>query len=219
MALPIDHIPRGALSCGCRETRHEPRLVVLTGGPGAGKTAVLEMMRRGLCEHVVLLPESATIVFGGGFPRVASAAGRRAGQRAICRVQRELERLAVAEEPPCMVICDRGTLDGLAYWPGPEAELFGELSLDRAAEMERYHAVIHMRTASASRYETTNALRIETAREAMEIDARIEAAWAGHPRRQFVESNERFDEKALRAAALIRDELPSCCRERSGPRA
>lgn len=55
-------------TCACTEL-HPPRRIVLTGGPGAGKTAVLEMMRKTLCEHVVVVPESAGIVFGGGFPR------------------------------------------------------------------------------------------------------------------------------------------------------
>lgn len=185
---------------------------MLTGGPGAGKTAVLETMRRCLCEHVVLLPEAATIVFGGGFPRVSGASGRRAAQRAICRVQRELEQLACSEEAPCLVLCDRGSLDGLAYWPGSAAEFFADLGLDRSAELARYHAVIHMRTPDAPAYNTANALRIETVRQAMAIDARIEDAWTGHPRRLFVDSLDQFDEKALRAGALIRAELPSCCR-------
>jgi predicted ATPase len=211
----LDHVPRGTTPCGCRVETHSPKLVVLTGGPGAGKTAVLEMMRRCLCEHVVLLPEAATIVFGGGFPRVMAAGGRRAAQRAICALQRELEHLAFAEEPPCLVLCDRGTLDGLAYWTGGEGELLGSLGLERSVELARYHTVIHMRTPLAPRYETSNTLRIETVREAIAIDARIEQAWAGHPRRLFVDSLEQFDEKAMRASALIRAELPSCCGTRA----
>ncbi len=211
MTTALDYIPRGTTPCACRVEAHVPKLVVLTGGPGAGKTAVLEMMRRCLCEHVVLLPEAATVVFGGGFPRIAAAGGRRAAQRAICAVQRELEMLALAEEPPCMVLCDRGTLDGLAYWTGGEGELFADLGLKRSVEIGRYHTVIHMRTPAAPRYENSNALRIETVREAIAIDARIEEAWSGHPRRFVVESLEQFDEKALRASALIRAELPSCC--------
>jgi len=42
--------------------RPSPRIVV-TGGPGAGKTAVLEIARRELA-HVEILPEAATIVRG-----------------------------------------------------------------------------------------------------------------------------------------------------------
>jgi uncharacterized protein (DUF2249 family) len=48
---------------------HLRRRIVLTGGPGAGKTAVLELFRAAVCEHVNVLPEAAGIVFGGGFPR------------------------------------------------------------------------------------------------------------------------------------------------------
>ncbi len=48
------------------------RRVVLTGGPGAGKTAALEVIRRLYAPHVQVLPEAASIVFGGGFPRRAA---------------------------------------------------------------------------------------------------------------------------------------------------
>jgi hypothetical protein len=103
-------------SCPC-ETPHVPRRIVLTGGPGAGKAAVLELVRLLFCEHVMLLPEAASIVFGGGFPRDRSPLGREAAQRAIFHVQRELERRAEGLATPAMVLCDRGTVDGLAYWP------------------------------------------------------------------------------------------------------
>ena len=63
------------------------RKIVLTGGPGGGKTAVLDMLRHELCEHVAILPEAAGIVFGGGFPRNHKADVRRAAQRAIYHVQ------------------------------------------------------------------------------------------------------------------------------------
>ena len=50
--------------CACAEP-HEARRIALTGGPGAGKTAVLELMRKTLCKHVKVLPESAGIVRRG----------------------------------------------------------------------------------------------------------------------------------------------------------
>jgi predicted ATP-binding protein involved in virulence len=37
--------------CECREP-HDHRRIVLTGGPGAGKTAVLELIRQYFCSHV-----------------------------------------------------------------------------------------------------------------------------------------------------------------------
>ncbi len=71
-----------SLSCECREPHAHTR-IVLTGGPGAGKTAVLELVRQHFCEHVHVLHEAAGIVFGGGFPRAADGNALRAAQRAI----------------------------------------------------------------------------------------------------------------------------------------
>jgi hypothetical protein len=53
-------------ACDCKEP-HERRRVVLTGGPGAGNTAVLELIRQSFCVHVKVLPGAAGIVFGAGF--------------------------------------------------------------------------------------------------------------------------------------------------------
>jgi predicted ATPase len=103
--------------CKCREP-HAHRRIVLTGGPGAGKTAVLELIRQYFCAHVKVLPEAAGIVFGGGFPLGDALELRRAAQRAIFYVQRELEAAGDANNP-AIVLCDRGTVDGAAYWPGP----------------------------------------------------------------------------------------------------
>ena len=103
--------------CACHDL-HRRRRIVLTGGPGAGKTAVLELVRQSFCSHVKVLTEAAGILFAGGFPRGGDAESRRAAQRAIFYVQRELE-LAADAENLAIVLCDRGTVDGTAYWPGP----------------------------------------------------------------------------------------------------
>jgi hypothetical protein len=68
--------------CECSDV-HKRRRVVLSGGPGAGKTALLELIRQSFCSHVKVLPEAASIVFGGGFPREDDPLCRRAAQRAI----------------------------------------------------------------------------------------------------------------------------------------
>ena len=92
---------------------HRPRRLVLTGGPGAGKTAVLEALKHLLSSQVAVLPESAGIIFGGGFPRINTLPAQRAAQRAIFFVQRELE--AIADESGfAAVLCDRGLADAVA---------------------------------------------------------------------------------------------------------
>lgn len=200
--------------CQCERETHHPKLVVLTGGPGAGKTAVLELVRKSMCEHVAVLPEAASIVFGGGFPRRDTFAARVGGQRAILHVQKQLERIAIEEGNSAIALCDRGTLDGLAYWPGSEAEFWRELGSSRQAELARYAAVIHLRTPFAHQgYNRSNPVRLESADQALAIDEKILAAWAGHPRRTIIESESDFFAKAARAVEAIRAELPECCRE------
>jgi hypothetical protein len=62
---------------------HPHKRIVPTGGPGAGKTAMLELVRQHFCEHVHVIRESAGVVFGGGFPRATRGPGLKAAQRAI----------------------------------------------------------------------------------------------------------------------------------------
>lgn len=203
--------------CAC-STPHPGRRIVLTGGPGAGKTAVLELIRKYFCRHVRVLPEAASILFGGGFPREESQPSRQAAQRAIFHVQRQLEMLAVPDGTPAITLCDRGTLDGLAYWPGPPDQMLVEVGSTRLAELARYDAVIHLRTPSAELgYDQSNHLRTEPAVLAAAIDGRIEEAWRDHHRRFFVESRPDFLAKAAEALRLLRAELPSCCRGHAVP--
>ncbi|HEY5951152.1 MAG TPA: ATP-binding protein [Kofleriaceae bacterium] len=197
--------------CACTE-QHPSRRIVLTGGPGAGKTAVLETMRKTLCKHVMVVPESAGLVFGGGFPRGTTPEARRAAQRAIFYVQRELE-VAIMPENVSIALCDRGTIDGLAYWPGP-GELWPQVGTTLDEQLARYHAVIHLRTPPIEHgYNNQNPLRTESAKEAAVIDARIAEAWARHPRRFEVPAMENFLAKVARVVEIVRSELPVCCRK------
>lgn len=196
--------------CDCTK-RHHPRRVVLTGGPGAGKTAVLELIRLFFCEHVRTLPESAGIVFGGGFPRSDRPEVRQAAQRAIYHVQRELE-VAADVDGAAVVLCDRGTVDCAAYWLG-EGDLVTSVGATHPGELARYDAVIHLRTpTSPAAYNHQNPLRRESIEEAGVIDERIAQQWSGHPRRFFVDPTEDFLTKASHTLSLLRNEVPECCR-------
>jgi predicted ATPase len=199
-------------ACEC-VTPHLKRRIVLTGGPGAGKTAILELVRQSFCAHVRVLPESAGILFGGGFPRGDSPAMRRAAQRAIFYTQRELEAAAEAADD-AVVLCDRGTIDGLAYWPGP-GDFWSEVGTTLAAQLARYDAVIHLRTPPLEHgyNNLANPLRIESAAEAAAIDAGILDAWSGHPNRIVISATPDFLGKAREALAAVAMLLPGCCRK------
>lgn len=202
------------INCGCEKLSHATSLVVITGGPGAGKTAILEMARKEFCPHVAILPEAASVVFSGGFWRLPSPSARMAAQRAIFHVQKEMEKLVIAEGKWGLGLCDRGTLDGLAYWPGKESDYWLETGTSQAAEMARYKAVIHLRTPGLEMgYNYQNRLRVESAEEARAIDLKIEKIWSGHPRYAQIDSAHDFFKKAAAALQLIADDLPECCRK------
>jgi hypothetical protein len=85
------------------------------------------------------------------------------------------------------------------------------MTLDR--ELARYDAVIHVRTPSAEHgYNHQNPLRTESAAAAAAIDARILHVWQSHRRRFIVETSTNFLDKAARALAILRDEMPACCK-------
>jgi predicted ATPase len=198
--------------CSCARTDHAPRRVVLTGGPGAGKTAVLEVVQKEFCRHVVVLPEAASVVFGGGFPRRRTRPAREAAQRAIFRVQLELERIAQEEGDAAVVLCDRGTTDGLAYWERSSDAFWRDVGTTHAEQLARYDAVIHLRTPSASRgYNRANQLRTETPEQAAIIDARLLEVWAPHPDHLVIDSADDFVAKLGAAIAAIARHVPACC--------
>lgn len=199
------------MRCRCSRADHCAPRIVVTGGPGAGKTAVLEVARRELCEHVRVLPEAASIVFGGGFPRSAQLTARRRAQIAIFHIQDQLEGLEEDESDAALVLCDRGVVDGLAYWPGDENEYWRAVRTSKVEAIARYDAVIHLRVPDARGYDRRNPLRIETLDEARRIDERIEQVWRDHPHRHVVDGTETFVEKVRSALDLIADHVPACC--------
>ncbi len=204
---------RRPCTCGLSPSGHTMRRIVVTGGPGGGKTALLEVVQRYFCEHVVVLPEAASIVFGGGFPRRTSDAARRGAQLVIYHVQDQLERIEVAEKRAAVVLCDRGVVDGAAYWPEENEDYWSAVGEARTSALARYAAVIHLRTPPIERgYDRSNPLRIESALEAARIDDRIAALWEGHPNRVVIDSTDDFVTKLRRALDAIGQHVPACCR-------
>jgi hypothetical protein len=184
--------------------------IVLTGGPSAGKTTIAEILVRECCDRLLLVPEGASILFRGGFPRQNSKDAVACLQRAIFHVQHELEELKTLQRYSRSLICDRGTLDGLAYWPKSPEEFFTEVGSSMTAEVARYDWVIHLDTADQDAYQAS-VIRTESYIEASLINERVKQAWRAHPRRVILSNNKNFATKinlAVRAVKMMLDGEP-----------
>ena len=172
----------------------KPFRIVLTGGPGGGKTTAADLLRREIGERVVIVPESATMLFSGGFPRTDIPRALDSVQQAIFHVQRHLEEVQSALYPDRILLCDRGTVDGAAYCPEPPAEFFERLGTTFDAELARYDGVIFFESAAVGgiSIEGGNPIRNESLERAVDLDRRLRALWSRHPRFILIEHNPSF---------------------------
>lgn len=180
--------------------------IALTGGPGGGKTTAADMLRREIGERVVVVPESATMLFSGGFPRCEEAEARKSVQRAIFHVQRNIEDLQSARYPNRVLLCDRGTIDGAAYWPsGDPHAFFSAVGTTFEEELRRYDAVLFFETAAVGNFsiETGNPVRTETNEQAVELDTRMRALWSQHPNFVLIHHNHSFMAKLFEGLHVL----------------
>ena len=180
--------------------------LVLTGGPSGGKTTLAQAIQKEFASSVVVVPEAASIVFGGGWPRRKSEFGVQQHQKAIYFLQRELESLMAFENPQKLLICDRGSLDGMAYWPGPggPSAFLTAVATEIAPELARYEWVMHLDTAPASYYDESNPLRNENHIEASALNDLTKQVWGTHPQRFIVDNGDgHFIEKMHRALFIV----------------
>lgn len=181
------------------------RRIALTGGPGGGKTTAADLLRRELGSRVVIVPEAATILFAGGFPRSEHADANRAAQSAIFHVQRNLEDVQSALYPERTLLCDRGTVDGGAYWHNGQESFFQAQGTTLDAELSRYDAVVFFETAAVAglSIEGGNPVRCESLQQAVDLDGRLRTLWSRHPRFTLVPHSSSFLTKILGALGVL----------------
>ena len=179
--------------------------IALTGGPGGGKTTAADLFRRELGSRVVIVPEAATLLFSGGFPRSREPVAQKSAQRAIFHVQTELENLEAALFPDRVLLCDRGTVDGAAYWPDEPSGFFEAVGTTEAAELARYDAVLFFESAAVGNMsiEGGNPTRIESNPEAVALDRRLRELWSKHPHFAVVPHQASFVKKIMLGLALM----------------
>ncbi len=195
--------------------------IVLTGGPCAGKTTALAKIVEhfsSLGYQVFTLPEVPTMFTAAGMNYLTSnKAFFYQGEKATLEVQIALEdkfqRMAQECEEPCIIVCDRGTMDISAYMtPEMWEDITRSVETSSAELRERYDAVLHLVSAAdgAEQYYTTanNAQRLEAMNEeglriARELDKKVIRAWTGHPHLRVINNHDDFDAKMKRVIKEI----------------
>jgi len=183
---------------------HPITKIAVTGGPSGGKTTLIDTVKRDMHKNLAVVPEAASILFKGGFPRKLTTESKIYSQRAIYFIQKELEELVGHESKKHILVCDRGALDGVAYWPYSEANFFENLGIHRTQELSRYQWVMHLDTAPADQYDESNPVRLESFSEATAINSKIKEAWRDHPQRIIIGENQDFFQKITLAIGVIK---------------
>ena len=229
--LPHDNREASAATPFARDSQEETagrcppdspavRAVVITGGPCAGKTSALGVLKErienaGIPTFVV--PEAATdLILRGTAPWTCTSMLAFQTQVIALQLQREahaweLARATAANGHRAMapvVICDRGICDSHAYLNDEDYRraLEANALCDNRA-LSRYDAVFHLSSIAKddlSAYtKANNEARFENADEAVAADDRVLSAWSAHPHRFLVGNEATFEQKADNLAATV----------------
>lgn len=180
--------------------------IVLTGGPGAGKTCISSKLATDAPSRFVRVPEAATQVYEALRTRwdQLTAAGRRHVQRKIYQIQRIQEEEAATAAAGKTLLLDRGTIDGAAYWPDGPEDYWHELGIDPQHEMDR----IWLESCAAIGLydgDVTNAARFEDEQAAIETGKRLHDLWADHRNFHVVKAYPNLEDKLAAVRGLVEE--------------
>lgn len=176
-------------------------VIVITGGPCAGKTTVLSFLQQKLADlgiTVVVVGEGATeFILSGIQPRLLNVHTFQSQllQHILEKEARWKKIAALMFGERKVIICDRGALDTAAYTTPQQFELIlGELSETMVGLRDRrYDGVIFLHSVAVDLPEmyTTlnNPARHESLAQALERNEKTLAAWTGHPHLRIIGNN------------------------------
>lgn len=195
-----------------RENDVMSKKIVLTGGPCAGKTTLTQVISKVFSHQIEVVPETASLLFRGGFPRWNEVDAKKSTQRAIYNVQIEIEKSFEAHFPQKKLILDRATLDGAVYWPDGVNDFFAELNTSLQLELKRYDLVLYLESAGEEDYlshQKDNPYRTETWEQAKKLDEETKNLWSQHLKFFFIPNSRSFDAKIVQALAILQNEICS----------
>ena len=193
--------------------------IVLTGGPCAGKTTILNAVSKYLKESnipFVTVPETATeLIINGITP---SSMKTYDFQKMIMKRQLTKEHDAeeyflnnFANHDKCVIIYDRGIFDGAAYMDGIEFErLLSEFELKGMSNIDKYDLVLDLLSVASCKkeaYNLDNEARSETVTEAEILDTKTSNAWSNHHNLKLLSSKVSIEEETQTVLSYIKNIL------------
>lgn len=188
--------------------------IILTGGPGSGKTTIMEIAQHKLGARLHLVPEVATIIISQvGVKPPQDEVGLNLFQQHLYEIQHEFEELsrleAIASRKQA-VLHDRGKLDAGAYIEGGTLGLQRLCRTDYSVEIARAPIVIQLDVPPRGIYDKirgNNAARFESHEEAMDLDDAITSAYSKHPGFHLVSGCQTMERKIEKTLNIIENFL------------
>lgn len=197
--------------------------IVLTGGPCAGKTRVLNQLSQDFGEEVEMVPEAANMLIGGGFPMPSqtlpySERWQLSLQDPLYALQHSIEanhQEIARNTDKHLIVCDRGVLDQAAYFKRGVDEFLDRFKIPDISQIHnRYKVVIHLGTVAFlgdkqyRQASSGNQIRVESEiAHVLEAEKATRKAWQSHPNRVIIEPSQDFKDKYEKVAEIVSNQL------------
>ncbi len=196
--------------------------IVLTGGPGSGKTTVLNSivnMYTSLGVKVVVVSETATEIINSGIkPFGDDKIEMLDFQKLVLSLQLSKEK--IYDEAICMyqkvhpnedilIIYDRGSIDNKAYITDEEfdAVMQSVCDADYSTILNKYDLIIDLVGSKKFYTLENNKARSESADVALTLGEKTLKSWVGHPKVKIVGPKENMNDKVSEVVSYINELL------------
>lgn len=182
--------------------------IVITGGPCAGKTKSIELLKQyyeSNGKNVFIIPETSTEIIRMGFKWWNKSVPVNVYQKLIFKYQLEKENIVLdtiinSNIDNVVVLFDRGLLDGKAYMKSEDYDrMIMDYNLSYNDLYNRYDIVLYLQSVAIKYPELfsdeNNELRKSNLLQAINFDKQVKHIWAPHKKFIEIESYISYENK------------------------
>ncbi len=173
--------------------------IAITGKPDVGKTTIIRIIECEFPKKVIAGGDALSGINKSFFPQPKTEISQRCYQKALYHLQFELEKAIVHDEPNKLLLCDHGSLDLIALWPGSPENFFLELNTTLQQELDRYDFVIQI-----------NGIENKYVSKAFSAKHNPKELWKLHSRFFEIPSQKGFSFSYIECAKIIKGILSGC---------